>query len=99
MNLLDIASLSKEQLAGIGAALAAVGAAAFNAWRQKQKPDASEAEKNGYGTTFRLHHADRVRVDDLGEKISELTRAIKGHGDNIEDHAEAIRRKAPRGPH
>ncbi len=97
MTLADFTNLSSEQLAGIGAGLAAIGAAALSAWKQKQKPDATDSEKSGFGSVVRLHHADRLRVDDLGEKVSELTRAIKGHGDNIEDHADAIRRKAPRG--
>lgn len=74
MTLADLTNLSSEQLAGIGAALAAVGAAALSAWKQKQKPDATDSEKAGFGTVVRLHHSDRVRVDDLGEKIGDLPR-------------------------
>ena len=96
MTLSDITNLSSEQLAGIGAALAAIGAAALSAWKQKSKPDATESEKSGFGSTVRLHREDRQRFDDLGERISDLTRAVKSHGDGVEDHAAALRRRGPR---
>lgn len=91
-----LTSLSPEQLAGIGAALAAVGAAAVSAWRQAHKPDATESEKSGFGSVVRLHRDDRDRIDWLGERVSELSRNIKNHGDQIEDHANALRRRGGR---
>lgn len=96
MTLAEFTNLSSEQLAGIGAGLAAIGAAALSAWKQKAKPDATEAEKSTFGNTVRLHRDDRQRMDDFGEKVSELTRAVKSHAEIVEDHAAAIRRKAPR---
>lgn len=91
-----LTNLSPEQLAGIGAALAAVAAAALSAWKQAHKPDATETEKGGYGTVVRLHRDDRDRIDWLGERVSELSRNVKNHGDQIEDHANALRKRGVR---
>lgn len=97
MNLpVTLSSLSWEQIGGVAAGLTAVAAACASAWRQKQKPDATESEKSGFGNTIRLVREDRQRIDDLGERVGDLTRAIRQHGETGEEHAAALRRK-PRG--
>lgn len=97
MNLpATLSALSWEQIGGVAAGLTAVAAACASAWRQKQKPDATDAEKSGFGNTVRLVREDRQRIDDLGERVGDLTRAIKGHCEAVEDHTAAVRRKPGR---
>lgn len=97
MNLpASLSALSWEQIGGVAAGLTAVAAACASAWRQKQKPDATDGEKGSFGNVVRLHREDRQRIDDLGERVGDLTRAVKGHCEGVEDLTAALRRK-PRG--
>ena len=96
MNLpATLSALSWEQIGGVAAGLTAVAAACASAWNQKRKPDATESEKSDFGNTVRLHREDRQRIDDLGERVGDLTRAMKGHCEAVEDLTSAIRRKTP----
>lgn len=97
MNLpATLSSLSREQIGGVAAGLTAVAAARASAWRQNQKPGATDVEKWSFGNVVRLHRENRQRIDDLGERVGDLTRAIKSHCEAVEDHTAALRRK-PRG--